>query len=295
MRGDLPSNTALIVAAGLQLARHEQAVAELLPADAIERGRKLFAAAHPRMAALLLKPWFVRAARWLERLTLRGIVLHFALRKRRLRVHAHAAIVGGCRQVVVLGAGFDTLCMELLAAHPQLRCIEIDHPATQRVKRGAAGSDGEGICFVGADLARQPLAGVLAASPGFDPGAATLFVAEGLLMYVPLPAVADLFGQMAEAAPNSQVAFTWLEPQRDGKPNFRRASRLVDGWLALRGEPFLSGMARAALPGFLERAGFVLSEVAESGDQLRSADRIALGAAGMPIAGEYIALAATRR
>ncbi|UUZ47886.1 class I SAM-dependent methyltransferase [Massilia sp. B-10] len=57
---------------------------------------------------------------------------------------------------------FDTLCAELLAAHPELCCIEIDHPATQRVKRAAVGASGQGVHFIGVDLAQQALAGVLA-------------------------------------------------------------------------------------------------------------------------------------
>lgn len=291
MRNDKPSNTALIVAAGIQLVDPPAPIAHLMPIDAMRRGATLLRAAHPHMAGLLRQAWFRRFCRTLEGATLRGIVLHFALRKRRLRHHAQAAIADGCSQVVLLGAGFDTLCMELKAQHPGLSCIEIDHPATQRTKLAAAGTDGQGIHYLGVDLARQSLAEVLKACPAFQPARPTLFVAEGLLMYVPLDAVAALFAQMAAASSDSRVAFTWLEPQADGKPNFRQRSRLVDLWLRLRGEPFLSGMPRAGLPGFLSAAGFALEQVAESADQLQAQERVALGPRGMPIAGEYIALA----
>ena len=291
MKPDKPSNTALIVAAGLQLARRTAATAPLLPDEAIRRGAALLRAAHPRMAGLLRKAWFGVLCRALERATLPGMTLHLALRKRAVRDHARAAIAGGCRQVVLLGAGLDTLCMELQAAYPQLCCIEIDHPATQRVKRRAAGADGQGIHYIGVDLAQRALGTALAACPAFHGDAPTLFVAEGLLMYVPLDAVAALFAQMAAAAPDSQVAFTWLEPQANGRPNFRHRSRLVDSWLALRGEPFLSGMPRAELSRFLGDAGFVMDRVNDSVDLLGDTQRAALGPEGLPIAGEYICLA----
>ncbi len=294
MRPDKPSNTALIVAAGLQLARPCAATAAALPGEAIRRGEALLRAAHPRMAGLLRKGWFRAVCRVLERATLRGICLHFALRKRALRDHAHAAIAAGCRQVVVLGAGLDTLCMELHAAHPQLCCIEIDHPATQAVKRRAAGEGGQGIDFIGADLAQQPLGEVLSACEAFRGDAPTLFVAEGLLMYVPLDAVAALFAQMAAAAPQCRVAFTWMEPQAGGKPNFRPRSRLVDFWLWLRGEPLVSGMARAGLARFLGAAGFAVEGVHASVDLLGEDQRRALGPRGLPIAGEYFCFAKTR-
>lgn len=291
MTPDKPSNTALIVAAGLQLVRPVDATAPLLPDEAIRRGAALLRAVHPHMAGLLRQAWFRAACRALERVTLPGISLHFALRKRALRDHAHAAIAAGCRQVVVLGAGLDTLCAELQAAYPQLCCIEIDHPATQAGKRRA---DGQGVHYIGADLAQQALGTVLQVCPAFRADLPTLFVAEGLLMYVPLDAVAALFGQMGAAAPDCRVAFTWLEPQGDGRPHFRQRSRLVDFWLRLRGEPFLSGMPRAELGRFLADAGFALQSVHESIDLLGETQRSALGPQGLPITGEYICYATVK-
>ena len=285
MKPAKPSNTALIVAGGLQLAGAQFALpAHALPLDALRCGEALLRRARPRLAGLLRKPWFRRLCLLLEGATLPGICLHFALRKQILRRHAQAALAAGCTQVIVLGAGFDTLCMELKAARPDVCCIEIDHPATQATRRAAAGD--EGIGFIAADLAQQALRPLLAAHPGFRAEASTLFVAEGLLMYMPLAAVRALFAQMAAAAPHSQVAFTWFEPLADGRPNFRGRSRLIDVWLHWRGEPFLSGMAREELAGFLGEAGFVLRAVNASGEVLDG-----LPVRQRPIEGEYIALA----
>jgi methyltransferase (TIGR00027 family) len=291
VRAGRPSNTALIVAAGLQLVRPVAAVAALLPDEAIRRGEGLLRCAHPRVAGLLRRAWFRALCLALERATLRGICLHFALRKRALRNHAEAAVAAGCSQVVVLGAGLDTLCLELQAAYPRLCCIEIDHPATQQEKRRAAGADGRRINFIGADLAQRSLGEVLASCPAFRRDAPTLFVAEGLLMYVPPAAVAALFAQMAAAAPDSRVAFTWMEPQSDGRPNFSKPSRMVDFWLKLRGEPMLSSMPRAGLVRFLRDAGFAMEGVHESVELLGQLQRQALGPERLPIAGEYICFA----
>lgn len=294
MKPGKPSNTALIVAAGLQLAQRTDAIAPALPHEAIRRGAAMLAAASPRLAACLRQGWFRAVCRALERATLSGICLHLALRKRALREHARAALAQGCTQVVVLGAGLDTLCIELQAASPALCCIEIDHPATQGVKRRAAGAGGRGIHYLGADLAQQSLASVLAACPAFRADAQTLFVAEGLLMYVELDDVAALFAQIAALAPRSRIAFTWLEPQADGRPNFKQASRLVDGWLKLRGEPFLSGLRRADLRRFLAKAGFALEHVGDSIDMLGQVQRGVLAPSALPIAGEYLCLARAR-
>jgi methyltransferase (TIGR00027 family) len=293
MKQGKPSNTALIVAAGLQLVRPTVASAPVLPMEAIRRGAGLLRSAYPRIAGLLGKPWFRSICRALERSTLPGISLHFALRKRILRDHAHAAIAGGCRQVVVLGAGLDTLCAELAGDYPQVRCIEIDHPDTQGRKRRAAGEGWERVQYIAVDLAQHSLATVLEACPAFRGDASTLFVAEGLLMYLPLHAVSALFAQMVAAAATVQVAFTWLEPQADGRPNFTHPSRLVDFWLRLRGEPFLSGMARTELGRFLGDSGLVLKGVNDSADLLGGTQQAAPRPVESPILGEYIAFAAT--
>src|SRR5205085_3645641 len=105
--------------------------------DPLRFNERLMRSAYPRLAGLLRKAWFRRLCTLLERATLPGICLHFALRKQILRRHAQAAIDAGCTQVIVLGAGLDTLCLELKAARPDLCCIEIDHPATQALKRSA--------------------------------------------------------------------------------------------------------------------------------------------------------------
>lgn len=284
MKPDKPSNTALIVAAGLQLAREHVVLSQ----DALRLGEQLLEYAHPRLARMLRKPWFRRLCELLERATLPGICLHLALRKQIVRQHAHAAIAAGCTQVVVIGAGLDTLCMELKAARPDLCCIEIDHPATQLAKRAA--HRGNEIDFIAGDLAQQELGELLKAHPHFRADASTLFVAEGLLMYLPLDAVRALFAHMAAAAPHSQVAFTWFEAHANGRHGFGQRSRLIDCWLKWRGEPFLSSMARTELATLLSGVGFALQNLNASSDLID----ISWGTQ-RPIEGEYIALASTLR
>ncbi len=288
MSPDKPSNTALIVAAGMQLVRHRAAYAHLIPHEAMRRGAAVLSAATPTMSALLRNAAFRGLCRLLERATLPGILLHYALRKQRLRRMARQAMASGCTQVVVIGAGLDTLSMELKADYPHVRCIELDHPATQAKKRAACGADAAAIHFVSADLAKQTLTEALDSCAAFQRATPTLYVAEGLMMYLPVQAVAQLFARMKQLTPDCQVAFTWFEPQRDGAPNFSKRSRLVDLWLRLRSEPFLSAQPRAGLGAFLSEIGFHLKSVSESIDLLPAQVRDSLPAADLPITGEYI-------
>ena len=64
-----------------------------------------------------------------------GILLHYALRKRFIEESARAFLERGGQQLVVLGAGFDTLAARIAEERPGVVCVEVDHPATQETKR----------------------------------------------------------------------------------------------------------------------------------------------------------------
>ena len=53
------------------------------------------------------------------------------LRKRLIEEVVRASLTEGVEQVVIIGAGFDTLALRLCAGFPRTNFIEIDHPATQ--------------------------------------------------------------------------------------------------------------------------------------------------------------------
>src|SRR5690606_38935189 len=125
--------------------------------------------------------------RLFERLVLPGITGHYAWRKRRIHAWARNAVAAGATQVVILGAGFDALGQQLVLAHPQLRIFELDREAVVTTKWHALrdlGLDLSSQCFIACDLAHGLDAAALDVVPGFDPGAHTLVVAEGVLMYL---------------------------------------------------------------------------------------------------------------
>jgi methyltransferase (TIGR00027 family) len=188
-------------------------------------------------------------------------MLHFIVRKRWIEDAVRGALGRGCRQVVVLGAGFDTLAARLAPQFPAVRFIEIDHPATQAVKRAAVAR--QNLHFVAADLARSSIGEALAASP-YDRNSASVFVIEGLLMYLTPEEMAALFAAIAQVQPRgSEVVFTVMEPSRDGRLAFHNATWVERALLALWKEPFKSAVSRDALPGALARWELRLVQVAD--------------------------------
>lgn len=209
--------------------------------------------------------WFRALILLRERFALPGISLHYVLRKRRLEEIARDSLEAGFAQIIVLGAGFDTLALRLHEAFPRASFIEIDHPATQQVKREVLRGRGPlrgNLHLLAADLARQEMKHTLAACPGYRPGTDTLFIAEGLLMYLNEEQVETLFRSLREQSTGrGRFAFTFLEPQTGGQPGFPHAGRYVDWWLRRRGEPFQWAVKRDDLAGFVSGQGFTLREM----------------------------------
>ena len=69
---------------------------------------------------------FARGSEWV---TGRGQILWFGLRKRWISDRVDAAIAAGARQVLVVGAGFDTLAAQIVARNPDVLAIETDAAA----------------------------------------------------------------------------------------------------------------------------------------------------------------------
>ena len=188
--------------------------------------------------------------RMLERMLLPGIIAHYWHRKRWIERQCRESIATGFHRVVVIGAGFDTLALRLAPEFPHIDWIEIDHPATQRAKRRALGGElAPNMRFVAVDLATDPLP-----TEFFDDGRATLFIAEGVLMYLSPKAIERLFQALAALhAPSIRLVFSFMSKWPDGSTGFRPRSRWVEWWLAWRSERFAWSMEVQRVGGFLQR------------------------------------------
>jgi len=114
-------------------------------------------------------------------------------------------------QFVILGAGFDTRAYRRPNDTP-VRVFEVDSPQTQIVKREAlerAGIDSGGVTFVPADFEKEDWLACLTAA-GFDLGKRTLFLWEGVTMYLDREAVEDTLRKIASTARGSVVAFDYF-------------------------------------------------------------------------------------
>ena len=252
MQNDQGSRTALLIAASLVLLDRSPQYTGLVPGTSAELCAQILER-HSAQSRLFLKivrqDWFRPIAKLIERITIPGILLHYALRKKCIAGLVRSALINGATQVVIIGAGFDPLSFQLHQEFPSAQFWEIDHPATQHHKVRALSKIGaERLHFVAMDLSATTFDSEALIKTGFDLTQRSVWLAEGLLMYLTLDVVASLMKTLKSlSAPGSQLVFTFMEKQSDGRIRFDPQSKLVDWWLRRHGEPFLWGATQSEL------------------------------------------------
>ncbi|MEM8535328.1 MAG: SAM-dependent methyltransferase [Chloroflexota bacterium] len=263
MKEHKPSRTALSVAANLLMLSYDPTFGPLVSQTAIEPTRwclRSLPGLSGRMTALFEYPWMRAYMRRIEQSIVPGVSIHTAVRKRWIEEQVSHEINHGCTQVIVLGAGFDTLAYRLHDQFRNVRWWEIDHPATHQVKRQALTTHGNlqpNLTLIPVDFTQKSLTNVLATTPLYDPQARTIFIAEGLLMYLEESDVRTLLHTIhTSSGPNSTIVGSILAPKPDGRLGVQKASWFVDLGLKLAGEPFKWGVAPDDLPVFMNDNAF---------------------------------------
>lgn len=267
---DAPSSTAQLVAAGVA-----------------------FQSTHPRNRHLLSEEWghlarsfvqresgasrfdrFIVALR--ERLTVPGLTLHYVLRKRRIEELVRAAAFP---QLIVLGAGLDTLALRLSR---EMTCIEIDHPATQQLKAKLleCGGHAAALELLPVDFTRETLTEALSRAKRYEAKKPALFVAEAVLLYLTEDQVRNLFKQLKSRPAKTRLIFTFWQPRTP--INFQNATFLADWYLRKHSEPGRWAIAPDDVRAFVESEGFNLI------DLIRDVDY------GTKARGEHIAVVETK-
>jgi methyltransferase (TIGR00027 family) len=161
------------------------------------------------------------------------------------------------RQVVIVGAGLDTRAYRLEAL-TGARVFEVDHPDTQAFKRRMAPRLGLPLAelrYVPMDFRRDALDDALLAH-GFDCAQPTLWIWEGVVMYLDAHAVdATLAALRRLSAPGSTLLLHYHEREPQV---FQRLVRFA--LMALVGEPHVGLRTREEMHAALQRGGFRVLE-----------------------------------
>jgi methyltransferase (TIGR00027 family) len=256
MRKEKPSKTARKVALNIVTLGAKPGMDEVLPAGIVDA-----------TATLLVESGAVgaTAVRWSRSRGMVSVYMAFdwmmpgqfeafGHRKSFCERQVRDGIGAGASQVLVLGAGYDTMGWRLAPEFPGVDFFEIDHPATARLKAKGIGAMGErsNLHLIAEDLGKRQLVDVLHANDEWNPTAPAVIVAEGLLMYLPPEAVGALFDQCAAiTGAGSRIAFTYVGTRADGRPDAGPWTRLVLWILKVGEEPWLWSIRPEELGPFL--------------------------------------------
>lgn len=172
------------------------------------------------------------------------------------------AVSNGAKQVILLGAGFDTRAVRLdfLKTIP---VIEIDHPNTSNFKaeiyQNRIGKIPENVRFLQIDFNKQSL-DQLAIQNNLDFSKPTVVIWEGVTNYLTEEAVKSTFSFISEFTPNSSVIFTYVHKDiLDNPESFLGGKKLLDDLEKLE-EHWTFGFKPDELSHYLNQFGLQLLE-----------------------------------
>jgi methyltransferase (TIGR00027 family) len=268
-----PSHTAAKVARGLVYVARNPRYKDLLPegvADSVEQLALEAGVLKPWMCRLFESSWYQpfveRTMEWLGQ----GELWRLTLRKRFVDDEVRAAIDNGARQLLIIGAGFDTLGLRIAGSLPDITVVEVDTKSTVEPRRMALeslGADHENHHMVGADLAASSLSDVLRSTPNWQRELKSVAVAEGVLMYLDASEVQSLLEQIkSNCGLGSRLVFSYIGADLKGRPYMGKLSGMIRASLVLVGEPLRWGVRDGELEPYLSRSGFRLAEPVERFD-----------------------------
>ena len=244
------SQTALKVALALVTLSVKDDWAQRLPPGLVEAVERLLVASGspgygPRLMRLSKQPWMIRVYQ-IQDLMMPGQFEGFGHRKIFMQQKVEAAIEQGARQVLVVGAGFDTLCLRLAPQYSDVQFFEVDHPATSAAKARGVALEGRpaNMIQIAADLGEQALPKVLSEDGRWQSSLPSVLVAEGLLQYLTDDEVAGLLREGAACtSPGSRFVLTHAIPGE---------RRMVSILTSLIGEPWKSAVRSEDLAVYVE-------------------------------------------
>jgi methyltransferase (TIGR00027 family) len=176
----------------------------------------------------------------------------------------------GLEQLVILGAGYDTRAYRIGGLKENVKVFEVDHPNTQSFKiqkvKEIFGSIPDHVVYVPIDFDTQKLDQRLFEC-GYGPSKKTLFIMEGLFMYIPPDAVDEILSFIVNnSAKGSTVIFDYI-PQSvvDGTSDLEVGKNLHNHAKEYK-EPLQFGIEEGTLETFLKERGFSSIENVTSED-----------------------------
>jgi methyltransferase (TIGR00027 family) len=281
MREGKPSRTAIKVTSSIITLGTTPYGQQILPDGLVEASEKMLVASGvvgEKAARWIKSPRMVSVYKSFDWL-LPGQFEALGERKAFFERQVRAGIAAGATQVLVLGAGFDTLGWRLATEFPEVNFFEIDHPMTANFKAEAVSRIGkrDNLYLMAEDLGNRKLTDAMESHGFWNSESRSVILAEGLLMYLRSEDVTELFGQcLAIAGADSRVVFSYIPSGPDGQLDAGRWTSLMLWLQKVAGEPWLWSIGPEDIGPFLDEIGWKISPELEGGTGRHSVEYFAV-------------------
>jgi methyltransferase (TIGR00027 family) len=172
------------------------------------------------------------------------------------------ALVEQFDQILIFGAGFDTRALRFQNEAHHTRLFELDVKATQQAKIGQYINRGlpvpANLTFIAIDFDKESLPDKLDEA-GFRKDQRSLFILEGLLMYLQPESVQATFQTIQNyAGSHSWVAFDFIYASVLRKESLYYGEAEIVDTVSKAGEQWQFGIEKGAIEQFLHPYGFKL-------------------------------------
>lgn len=215
--------------------------------------------------ALMLVPWLLRfllhiplfRRLYKSAFTPKGIYEYTIARTKYIDAIFKEVLTGGCDQVLLFGAGYDTRALRFQTEAKNTKIFELDVPITQRAKRDQYAKCGlkipANVEFISIDFDNKSLSEKLDES-GFGRDRKSLFVMEGLLMYLQPDSVDETFNVVARfVGEGSEVVFDYVRASVLRQEGLCYGEREIAKTVEKAGEKWYFGLEEGEIEQFLNK------------------------------------------
>ncbi len=176
-----------------------------------------------------------------------------------------SALSAGMKQVVILGAGFDTRPYRI-SGMDRVKVFEVDLPEAQQVKKKQLqkhfGRLPDNVTFLPIDFDTQTLDTAFAGT-NFDASVPTFFIWEAVTQYLTAEAVRQTLTFVGNSAADSMIVFTYvLKGIIERRPEIPDAAKMMD--YVAKSSPWIFGLEPSEVKDYLQQ--FHLKLLADVGN-----------------------------
>ena len=167
-------------------------------------------------------------------------------------------------QILIFGAGFDTRALRFDLDPQTIKVFELDVPVTQQAKLGQYQKRRikipPNVVFIPVDFDQESLPGKLTEA-GFQKGRRSLFILEGVLMYLQPVSVNETFRTIQDyAGEKSWVVFDYVQESVLRDENHHYGGRAIVKTVSQAGEQWQFGIQKDEIEDFLARYDLLLRD-----------------------------------